>query len=197
MLPDRATRMLAAAGVCPNHRSREEFPQRSRQPSQARRRRPSPSGASAGLSASAASLAFPGLATGINEKRTRRPEWPPRAKAPPGAPSRAVSFRLGQRAHRFGGIGPPGRTLWAKNASTSGLGSLGSAILSSARRRFSRFWLVAATTVGNGGRLGGAAAGCFALGRGRLLSGSGFGACTTTVAAISTARGFFFGGGRL
>jgi hypothetical protein len=62
--------------------------------------------------------------------------------------------------------------LRAKKASTSGLGSLGSANLSSARSRFSRFWLVATTTVGNGGRLGGAGAGCFA----RLPSPSGFGA---------------------
>ena len=55
-------------------------------------------------------------------------------------------------AHRLcGGSGPPGRTLRAKNASTSGLGSCGSAIRSSARSRFSRFWLMATTTVGRGG----------------------------------------------
>jgi hypothetical protein len=47
----------------------------------------------------------------------------------------------------------------------------------------------------NGGRLGGAAAVSFA--RLPSLSGFGLGVWTTTVAAISTARGFFFGGGRL
>ena len=69
---------------------------------------------------------------------------------------------------------------------------------SSARSRFSRFWLVATTTVGSGGRLG---AGSAALGGPfRLLAAGDFagGVCTTTtVAAASTGLPFFFGGGRL
>jgi hypothetical protein len=69
---------------------------------------------------------------------------------------------------------------------------------SSARSRFSRFWLVATTTVGNGGRLGGVVARCLPAPF-CLLAAGGFagGVCTTTVAAVSTARPFFFAGGRL
>jgi hypothetical protein len=53
--------------------------------------------------------------------------------------------------------------------------------------------------VGNGGRLGGAAVlSAFATVRFLLRSSAtSFAGRTTTVAAISTARGFFFGGGRL
>src|SRR5215469_16935371 len=97
-----------------------------------------------------------------------------------------------------GASGPPGRTLRAKKASTSGLGSRGPAILSSARNRFSCFWFLATTTVGSGGRLGRSVLGGF--GAARFFprsSAGGFGACTTTAAAPSTACGFFFGGGRL
>jgi len=78
-------------------------------------------------------------------------------------PDSLAGFLLSTHGLHSGGSGPPGRTLRAKNASISGLGSRGWAILSSARSRFSRFWLVATTMVGNGGRLGGAAGGGFAL----------------------------------
>jgi hypothetical protein len=54
----------------------------------------------------------------------------------------------------FGECGRPGRTLRGKKTSISGLGSLGWAILSSARSRFCRFWPVATTMVGDGDRLG-------------------------------------------
>jgi hypothetical protein len=69
------------------------------------------------------------------------------------------------RRHRglWVAAGPPSRTLQAKKASTSGLGSRGSAVRNSAR---SRFWFAATMMVGNGGRLGGAAGGN--LGRGYL-----------------------------
>jgi hypothetical protein len=87
-------------------------------------------------------------------------------------PTFLAGGRCGLRA---GASGPSGRTFRWKKASTSGLGSLGAAILSSARRRFNCFWFLAMAMVGNGGRLGGAAAGSFALRRACLPSPSGFG----------------------